>query len=253
MGMALLGFVVGTIGTLIGVGGGFMLIPILLYLFPSHDNVWISAHSMWVVSWNATSGSIAYLRSKRVHLRAALVFIVASLPGSVLGVWLAKMVERRTFELIFSLAMIVYAIYLLFKRGGAGGQSQMNAQSRLARQLYIKGALISMFVGFIASFFGLGGGVIHVPLLSHVLGFPVHMATGTSHLILAITAWFTTGIHLWTGELQLGDPMLWQLAGGAVVGAQVGARLSQKVSGKVILRFLAIALLLVGVRILLRG
>lgn len=252
MWMVLLGFVVGTIGTLVGAGGGFILIPILLFLFPNHDNIWISALSMWMVSWNATSGSIAYLRAGRVHRRAALTFVVASLPGSILGVWCAQQVERTTFELVFALSLILYASYLLIGRRALAAGSKITAQSTLTTNVYVKGALISTFVGFIASFFGIGGGVIHVPMLSSVLDFPIHLATGTSHFILAITGWFTVGIHLWNGDIHLFEPILWQLGVGAVVGAQLGAKLSYKVSGKTILRALAVALILVGLRLLLR-
>ncbi len=245
----LLGFCVGTIGTLIGVGGGFMLIPILLIVFPHASNVWISSVSMWVVAMNATSGSVAYLQHKRVHLRAALAFVLASLPGSFLGTVVERMVNRQLFELIFGGAMILYAIVLFFKRTKREGKSQLDAQSKLTPDFYFKGCLISFGVGFIAAFFGIGGGVVHVPLLSNVLGFPVHLATGTSHSILALTAWFTTALHLYNGELDIYDPMIWQLGLSAVVGAQLGAHLSKRVSGVFILKALSVALFMVGVRL----
>lgn len=244
----LLGFCVGTIGTLIGVGGGFMLIPILLSVFPNASNVWISSVSMWVVAMNATSGSIAYLRHKRVHLRAALAFVFASLPGSFLGTVVERMVNRHLFETIFGGAMILYAIVLFFKRKN-DGKSELHARSKLTADFYLKGCAISFGVGFIAAFFGIGGGVVHVPLLSNVLGFPVHLATGTSHCILALTAWFTTALHIYNGELDIRDPMIWQLGLSAVVGAQLGAHLSKRVSGAVILKALSVALFMVGVRL----
>src|SRR5260370_578980 len=99
---ALLGFCVGAIGTLIGVGGGFLLVPILLYMYPGRSSVWITSLSMWVVACNATSGSIAYFRRGTVHWRAALVFMAAGLPGSVLGVWFEHFVSRALFERIFA-------------------------------------------------------------------------------------------------------------------------------------------------------
>ncbi len=250
--MVLLGIMVGTAGTLIGVGGGFILIPILLMLFPSADNLWISSVSMWVVSCNATSGSIAYLRKGKVHLRAACAFILASLPGSVLGIWIGDHVNRVLFEFVFSIAMIAYASLLLLRKWKPEPSGGLHANSPLSKRQYVTGCLISLFVGFIASFFGIGGGVVHVPLLSQVLGFPVHLATGTSHFILAVTAWFTTAVHFWKGDISLRDPILWQLGGGAIVGAQLGARLSPYVASKTILRFLAVALMLVGLRILFK-
>lgn len=245
-----IGFFVGTVGTLIGVGGGFVLIPILLMLFPEANHVWISSVSMWVVAMNATSGSITYYVRDKVHLRAALAFILASLPGSILGVWIERFVSRSAFELIFGIAVILYALVLFFRNSKIEPGIELHSRSQLNFGFFWKGCLISFFVGFMASFFGIGGGVVHVPLLSHVLGFPVHLATGTSHSILAITAWFTTALHLYNGDIQISDPIIWKLGLSAVVGAQLGARLSSRVSGQVILKILAVALVMVGVRLI---
>lgn len=251
--MILLGFVVGAVGTLIGVGGGFLVVPILLFLYPDKSNAWIVAVSMWMVAFNATSGSISYLYKRKVHIKAALIFIAASFPGSILGVWVERQVSRAGFEKIFGLSLVAYAVFILLRAKKVAGSASMAPDSKLPRKTFIQGALISFLVSIAASFLGIGGGVIHVPLLSQVLGFPVHMATGTSHSILACTAWFATAAHLYHGDISLSEPILWQLGGGAVVGAQLGAHLSPKVSGLWILRILAVALLLVGIRILIRG
>lgn len=244
-----IGFSVAALGTLIGVGGGFILVPLLLMLYPEAANVWIVALSMWLVAMNATSGSITYYFKGKVHLRAALVFIAAALPGSVVGVWVEQFVSRDHFELIFGVALIAYAVFLFVKKIAGEEDRRFHSATPLTRPLYVKGALISFFVGFIASFLGIGGGVVHVPLLVHSLGFPVHMATGTSHFILAATALFTTAVHLYNGDLDIWAPELWQLGLSAIVGAQVGAVLSKRVSGPAILKFLAVALFLVGVRL----
>lgn len=249
--LTLLGLIIGAIGTLIGVGGGFMLVPILLFLYPERSSTWVGGMSMWMIALNATSGSISYHFKKTIHLRAAFAFILAGLPGSMLGVILEHYVSRNLFEKIFGVVLTLYALFLLFRKINVKHGTGVGAHSQLSRAFYIQGCLISFVVGFVASFLGLGGGVIHVPLLTHVMGFPVHLATGTSHLILAVTAWFATAVHLWHGDISLTDPMVWQLGGGAAVGAQLGARFSSKVSGPVIMKILAVALLLVAVRLLL--
>lgn len=247
--LVIVGFCVAALGTLIGVGGGFVLVPLLLALYPEEPNAWIVAMSMWLVALNASSGSVTYYLKGRVHMRSALVFILAALPGSLLGVWVERYVSRNFFELIFGVAMLLYATFLYFKKVKEDSQASFDAQSPLPQRLYLKGALISLLVGFLASFLGIGGGVIHVPLLVHSLGFPVHFATGTSHFILAITALFTTATHIWHGDIDLHNPAIWQLGLSALVGAQVGAALNKRVSGLIILRLLAMALFLVGLRL----
>lgn len=250
--IALLGFVIGAIGTLIGVGGGFLLVPILLFLHPEKTNMWVGGMSLWMIAVNATSGSISYYKKGTIHLKAALAFIIVAIPGSIGGVMLQHYVSRDAFEKIFASALAAYAVVLLFRKKDRFQGKPITAITKLSRNFYVQGCLISFVVGFLAAFLGLGGGVIHVPLLSHVMGFPVHLATGTSQLILAVTAWFATAVHIWHGDISLTDPMVWQLGGGAALGAQLGARFSSRVSGAVIMKILAVALLVVALRLLLR-
>jgi uncharacterized protein len=110
--------------------------------------------------------------------------------------------------------------------------------------------VLSFFVGCISSLVGVGGGIIHVPAMVHFLGFPVHAATATSHFILALTALIGMGVHLAQGDWASGLNRILGLSIGVVIGAQVGARLSTRIHGQWILRGLAVALGLVGIRVL---
>jgi len=115
------------------------------------------------------------------------------------------------------------------------------------------GIAMSFVIGFASSLLGIGGGFIHVPALIAVLGFPVHIATATSHFVLAIMATVGTITHILAGDLVDVWPRAVYLAVGAVVGAQVGARLSARVHGTVIVRLLAAALAIVALRLAAQG
>jgi hypothetical protein len=115
----------------------------------------------------------------------------------------------------------------------------------------VVGVVLSFFVGYFSSFLGIGGGIIHVPALVWLLHFPVHIATATSHFILAIMALSGTLVHVWNGTLAHSWQETGALAGGVVFGAQLGAYFSNRIKGTWILRGLAVALGLVGMRILL--
>ena len=80
-----IGLTVGFIGTLIGAGGGFILVPVLLLLFPHLDSEVITSISLAIVFLNACSGSLAYARLKRIDYKTALLFSLATVPGAVLG------------------------------------------------------------------------------------------------------------------------------------------------------------------------
>jgi hypothetical protein len=112
------------------------------------------------------------------------------------------------------------------------------------------GATLSTGVGFLSSLLGIGGGIIHVPVLVGLLRFPVHVATATSHMILAILALAGVLVHVSSGTFASGAWETIGLAAGVVVGAQVGAAVSPRVGGRWIMRGLASALGLVAIRIL---
>jgi uncharacterized membrane protein YfcA len=115
------------------------------------------------------------------------------------------------------------------------------------------GWFISLLVGFISPILGIGGGIIHVPALINWLKFPTHIATATSHFILAIMSIVSVAVHITEGNYN--DPYIVKLvaylAFGVIVGAQLGAWLSHKIKGKFIIQALALCLAVVGVRILL--
>jgi uncharacterized membrane protein YfcA len=112
------------------------------------------------------------------------------------------------------------------------------------------GIILSFFVGYLSSFLGIGGGIIHVPALTTLLDFPIHIATATSHFILAIMALAGTIVHIYQGNLKDSWLTMLLIGGGVIGGAQLGAYYSHHVRPGVIISLLAIALLLVGIRII---
>ena len=101
---------------------------------------------------------------------------------------------------------------------------------------------MSMAVGFLSSLLGIGGGIIHVPVLIHLLNFPVHIATATSQFILTNMALTGTLTHIATGAFTQGIRRTILLAVGVLLGAPLGTLLSRKIHGIWIIRGLAFAL-----------
>ncbi|HMK60568.1 MAG TPA: sulfite exporter TauE/SafE family protein [Dissulfurispiraceae bacterium] len=246
--LSFFGFLVGIFGTLIGAGGGFILTPVLLLLYPNDNPDTITSISLAVTFANAFSGSLAYARMKRINYRYGLIFAAAAIPGAIAGALTTYYVPRRTFDLIFAAMMLVASIFIFFKT-----PQEKEAHAYVAHQLskpkLMLGILISIFVGFVSSFLGIGGGIIHVPALSDILLFQVHVATATSHFILAIVTFVGVLVHIATGTFHHGVMRAIFLAVGVLAGAQLGALLSSKVQGNTIIRVLAVALALVAVRL----
>jgi uncharacterized membrane protein YfcA len=98
---------VGVFGTLIGAGGGFILTPMLLLLYPHDSPDTITSISLAVTFANAFSGSMAYARMKRINYRYSLIFAAAAIPGAIMGAPTTYYVSRMTFDLIFTVLLIV--------------------------------------------------------------------------------------------------------------------------------------------------
>ena len=260
--LLLLGFAVGTFGTLIGAGGGFILVPVLVLLFPDMKPELVTSISLAVVFLNASSGSFAYARMKRIDYKSAIAFGVATLPGSVAGALVTGVIPRHVFNLILGVVLVFIAVFLFIKpaEGTFGNKHQTGTTHRLltdaSGQTYsysfnIKtGIILSFFVGFLSSLLGIGGGIIHVPALTSLLNFPTHIATATSHFVLAFMALTGTIVHLLKGTLQEGLRTAISIGIGVIAGAQLGASFSHRVKPKGIVRALAAALLVVGIRLL---
>jgi len=241
-----LGVSVGTFGTLVGIGGGIILIPIFLLLFQWTPQNAVGT-SLVVVFLNAVSGSVAYIKQKKVYYDAAIRFSMATVPGAILGSYLAEYFTSTTFKVSFGALLIIVSLLMFFRTKQQESKSKFGEEGFTYNRTL--GVLISTMVGFLSSILGIGGGVIHVPAMVYILGFPTHVATATSHFVLAISTCFGVVSHYILGNILV-KPAL-TIGIGAVVGAQIGAALSLKVKSKAILTLLSIALLLLGVRLVL--
>ena len=261
-----LGFVVGAYGTLIGAGGGFVLVPILALLYPADNPETLTSISLAVVFFNALSGSAAYARMGRIDYRSGGVFAMATIPGAILGALATSLLPRRLFDGVLGVLLMVVSIALLaggHRRTTAPGARPAWAVTRSlveadgTRQTYTYnqalGVGLSLIVGFLSSLLGIGGGIIHVPALAYLLHFPVHVATATSHFVLAVMALVGTLVHVATGAFAHGVRRTTALAIGVLIGAQLGARASSRIHGAWIMRGLAIALGFIGARVLFQA
>lgn len=259
--LVLIGFGVGVIGTLVGAGGGFVLTPILLLLYPDSPAQTITAISMGAVFFNALSGSVAYGRQRRTDYRSAVVFAIAALPGAVLGALVVGTVRRSVFNQIMASVLLIMGLWLLSTSRSSTSQVRRQGTPRLLTDRagitygysvpVARGAAMSVIIGFVSSFLGIGGGVIHVPLLIQVLGFPLHIATATSHFVLVFLSGAASLTHLLHGSYRVGSGLRRTLAlsAGVIVGAQLGAHLSLRMSGRAIQTVLSTALVVLAIRL----
>ena len=268
--LGLIGVVVGGVGTLVGLGGGFALIPLLLYVFRvgDADRSTVAATSLAAVFLNAASGTYAYARQKRVDYLAGVVMAIPAIPASVLGSIAVKALGEKhgPFDITFAVLAVFMAVILvagraIFKRARekkeeakAGGtrllvfdRHKMLPDGSATYRFDVRsGLVIGLIGGFLAGFLGIGGGIVHMPMLILVMGFPTHIAAATSHFILLLTTSSATIFNLHAGKVDLSYAV--PIGVGMLVGAHFGARAAKSATGWAIRVVLALILLFVAVQ-----
>ena len=261
------GLVVGTYGTMVGAGGGFLIVPLLLLVWHLPPAL-AAGTSLTVVFLNASAGSFSYARQGRVDYKSGILLAIPTLPGSVAGAFLAQRLSGRVFDIAFAVLLLAVAALLIWKplRSETSTPHEVDPNApwwRMSRVVIDKsghefhyqynliwGLLISFVVGFLSSILGIGGGIIHVPALIFLLGFPSHLAAATSHFILAISSLVGAGTYISLGNVLFLPAAL--MGVGVIVGAQAGAALAKKAKGALTVRLLSVALIVVAIRLLLR-
>ena len=269
---ALLGGGIGFLSGLLGVGGGFLLTPLLILLgIPT--NVAIATGAMPVMA-SSVSGALAHWRRGNVDLAMAIALTLGGLVGATLGVRLLALLRARgQVDLVIGLCyvlllgalgttMMIESVRTI--RRQRAGQAPIGRKRRhfwihnlplkmrfRRSQLYISALLpgaIGMMVGTLTAIMGVGGGFVMVPAMIYVLGMRTSTTIGTSLVQIAITSAATTILQAITSHAV--DVILGLvLAGTSVIGAQLGARAGAKLSGEKLRVVLATLVLIVCVEV----
>ncbi|MFH1422783.1 MAG: sulfite exporter TauE/SafE family protein [Planctomycetota bacterium] len=244
------GFFIGAFGTLLGIGGGIIAVSLLLLVYSLDSKIAVGT-SLVMVFFNALSGTIAYIRQKRVIFKIAVPFSIATIPGAIGGIYLTSYVNTETFSILFGILLALSALSLIFGKDPRKNTDVQPTNQQSCYPVNMKiGIIISFFAGLIASFFGIGGGMIHVPCMILLLGIPVHVSTATSNFILTVTGLSGATTAVLNGYANINYALL--LGAGAFAGAQVGANISLRIKGSVIIKLLALAMMLLAVKFIIK-
>jgi uncharacterized membrane protein YfcA len=269
--LLLLGVFAGAYGTIVGAGGGFILVPVLAWL-PAYTHLSaeaITGVSLVAVVFNATSAVVAYARQRRIDVGVALTLGLFAAPGSILGRAAVSQLDRHIFEALFGLVLVAIAGYLVVRQppqhkpAGEGPPpwGVVRRQYHLGKRVETVdvdlrvGVVASFLIGFLAALFGVGGGLMMTPTMVALMSVPASIATATSQLYLLTTSAVSVLTDVFNGGSSPLDflGLALPLAVGVVAGAQTGAWLSERMSARWILRLLAAALGLVGARLIWAG
>ncbi len=229
-----LGFAAGILGSMIGLGGGIIVVPVLTFLgFPPTT---AASNSLFAALSNAVASTISYSRQKRIEYSLGLKLGLLSIPGTVLGAVVSTDVAPDIFKVLFGFVLIASAAYIFLRK------RIETREKTISKQMMLFAVGASFFAGIISSFFGIGGGIIFVPLMVVGMGMAMKRAAPTSQLILLFASSSGVIVHSLLGHpdfLQAGF-----LAIGSFIGGLVGARLSIEIKERYLQILVSVVILI---------
>lgn len=268
-----LGAAIGFLSGLFGVGGGFLLTPLLIFLgIP--PAVAVGTGAAHIVA-SSVSGAVTQYRRNNIDFRMGFVMLSGGLAGTAIGVETVRLLRRAGyFELVVSLSYVTFlgvigALMMVesinawrrTKTGAASGARRSGQHSWLdglpfkvrfnRSKLYISvipPAVIGMFVGFMAAIMGIGGGFVIIPAMIYLLRMSTSVVVGTSLFQIVFVAAFATLLHAVQNK-SVDLVLAALLISGGVFGAQFGASSGERLKGEQLRILLAGLVLIVAARI----
>jgi uncharacterized protein len=263
--LLLVGVISAVFGSIVGLGGGIITVPVLVLVGPHLLGVPVTSQtavgtSLAVLIFTALSSTWTYQKQGKVDFRSGWLFFAASGPSAMIGAQLTNHIKQGPFQLAFGLFMFVMFALMVarermkplqinwpIKRVFTDGNGQTH---HYGYNIWL-GLLIGCGVGMASGLFGIGGGSLFVPVMVLLFRFPPHVATATSMFVILLSSILGSGVHAWHGNID------WQLfaflAPGALIGGRIGAVIASKLNGRQLMWLLRATLLAMAVYLIIQG
>ncbi len=259
----------GVLGSLLGLGGGIIVVPALTLLLHVDIRFAIGASIVSVIA-TSSGAAAAYVRDGMTNLRVAMFLELGTTAGALSGAYLAGVVPVRTLYLVFGVVM-GYSALAMFRKRHAALAAAVPADG-LADRLRLHGSYVDealgreihypvtgstvglglMYVaGVVSGLLGIGSGALKVPAMDLAMRLPIKVSTATSNFMIGVTAAASAGVYFARGQV---DPFVaGPVAMGVLTGALAGSRLLGRLHSSVIRTVFVAVLLWVSVEMLLKG
>ena len=258
--LPIIGFLIGTVSAMSGLGGGVFVVPLLtlFYFFAPANAV---GTSLMTILFTAAAATAYYSRQKRIYYKAGLILALATVPGAVLGAYLTSVIAARTLGLIFGFFLIFVAVRMLkegsfFRNSRSANKDSATVLLGSERELFASkpkfavGVVLSFFAGLASGLLGVGGGLLLVPIMTLVLAMQIHVVVATSMFSMILTSAAGVAQHYTLGNINFEYALL--IAAGSILGAQLGAYSSKRLSNKNLRRIFAVILIIVSLQMITR-
>jgi uncharacterized protein len=241
--MVIIGFGSGVIGSLIGVGGGIFMTPVLTYM--GFSPAVIASSSLIAILATSISSTLTYIRKKYINYSLGLKLALPAIPGSIIGGFFSNFISLEHFKIYFAILLTSVGLYIFFKN-----KIIKKTLDRTPKLLFYLILISGTFcAGVISSLFGIGGGIIFVPILVIMYKMQMINVSPTAQFTLLITTitGLLTHIILEHPDYSYGIA----LAFGAFFGAQVGSRSIHLISENILSKILSFSLISIAINFII--
>lgn len=267
--MLLLSILAGVIGSLVGLGGGVVVVPALTLLFGVNIRLAIGASIVSVIA-TSSGAAAAYVRERMTNLRAGMFLELATTTGAVTGAYLTTLLPARMLFVFFALVLGYSGIAMYRKRHAtaplAVSHDTISNRLKLHGSYYdeaegreiaykvtgAKPGLAMMYVaGMVSALLGIGSGALKVPAMDLAMHMPMKVSTATSNFMIGVTAAASAGVYFVRGQI---NPIIAApVAIGVLAGALIGSRLLGRIESKSIRILFIVILAVISIEMLQRG
>ena len=259
--LPIFGFLIGTVASMIGIGGGVFIVPLLTLSYEFFPAEAVGT-SLATIIFTSVASTVIYSRQKRIYYKTGMVLASTTVPGAFAGAYLTSILEARLLGLIFGVFLLLVAFRMilnvsLFRTKHSNVEKTarrplVTSESSLYKsgKKILLGVVLSFFAGLSSGLLGIGGGSLMVPIMTLGMGIPIHITVATSMLIMIFTS--TSGViqHFSLGNISFEYVLLLVL--GTIFGAQIGAYTSRRISSRNLRRIFGIILILISIRMILK-
>lgn len=240
-----IGIAAGIVGSLLGLGGGIIISPILTLTgsLPSQ----VASTSLLAVASTGASSTLSYSIKKKIRYSVGIKIAAFAVPFSVIGALVSSSLNPDEFKLYFAILLISTSLYLLVRKPINENRRNQENRGRLISNTLLYGG--SSAAGLISSLFGIGGGIIFVPLLFAVKRLSMQQSVATSQLSILITS--VAGILTHSVLFQQDYVFAGSIALGALIGAQVGSFIAIKISERILTTLFSFSLIIISIQLIL--
>ncbi len=236
---------IGFVSAIAGIGGGSLMVPFMVLML-NYDVKEAIAISLLCIVVTSSSAASEYLRRGLVNIRVALLLEPVTALGAIVGAYIVLALPDKLVKGTLGLLLLYVSVTMLRGALRKGSAKPVTSEIPVFRKL--AGILLSFLAGLTSGMFGIGGGVLKVPLMTLILGLPIKVAVATSSFMIGLTAASGGIVYLTRGLM---DPLsVIALASGIIPGATLGAKYMRKLKPRAVRLVFSVILLYASIRLL---